>query len=94
MPPIEFGPTRPVGAVEAWTPRSTGGTSSARSAKAEKSSAAVVRTDALDPGETPPIDGERVEMIRHAIETDTYPVLPFKIADAMIAAGLLLRTKK
>ena len=95
MPPIEFGPTRPVGAIEAWAPRTTGGTPSARStAKADKNSAAVVRSDALDPGETPPMDADRVSTIRHAIETDTYPVLPFKVADAMIAAGLLLRNKK
>jgi len=85
---------RPVGAVEARIPRSTGGAPSARSTKADKSSAEVVRSEALDPGETPPINAERVNIIRHAIETDTYPVLPLKIADAMIAAGLLLRTKK
>lgn len=94
MPPIELGPTRPIGAVEARIPRSTSGAPSARSAKADKGSAEVVRSDVLDPGETPPIDAERVNIIRHAIETDTYPVLPFKVADAMIAAGLLLRTKK
>lgn len=91
--PIELGPTRPAGAVEAWTPRTAGGTP-ARSAKAEKVSAEVVRSDALDAGETPPVDTERVSTIRRAIETGTYPVIPFKVADAMIAAGLLLRTKE
>ena len=30
--------------------------------------------------------------IRHAIETGKYPVIPAKIADAMIAAGMLLRS--
>jgi negative regulator of flagellin synthesis FlgM len=33
-------------------------------------------------------------MIRKAVETGTYPILPAKVADAMIAAGLLLRTAK
>jgi len=94
MPPIEVGSTRPVSAVEARPPRTTGGAAPARAAKADKSSATVVRSEALDPGEMPPVDAERVSMIRRAIETDTYPMLPFKVADAMIAAGLLLRTKK
>ncbi|MBC2670451.1 flagellar biosynthesis anti-sigma factor FlgM [Novosphingobium piscinae] len=48
-------------------------------------------SQALDPGQAP-VDVERVKVIRHAIETGTYPVIPAKIADAMIAAGLLLRT--
>ena len=46
---------------------------------------------ALDPGQAP-VDMDRVKVIRHAIETGTYPIIPAKIADAMIAAGLLLRT--
>lgn len=93
MPPIEFGPTRPVGAVDAWSVRSSGG-SPARPAKADKTTPAVVRSDALDPGETPPVDAERVAVIKRAIETNTYPLLPTKVADEIIAAGLLLRTKK
>ena len=44
-------------------------------------------------GASPPVDAERVAEIRRAIEQDRYPVIPFRVADAMIAAGLLLRTK-
>jgi negative regulator of flagellin synthesis FlgM len=33
-------------------------------------------------------------VIRKAIEQGTYPVLPAKIADAVIAAGILLRSAK
>jgi negative regulator of flagellin synthesis FlgM len=33
-----------------------------------------------------------VSIIRKAVETGNYPVVPAKIADAVIAAGLLLRT--
>lgn len=36
--------------------------------------------------EAAPIDAERVETIRQAIENGTYRLMPDKIADAMIAA--------
>ncbi|MBC2665626.1 flagellar biosynthesis anti-sigma factor FlgM [Novosphingobium flavum] len=49
-------------------------------------------SEALDPGQAP-VDAERVAVIRHAIESGTYPVIPTKIADAMIAAGMLLRAQ-
>jgi negative regulator of flagellin synthesis FlgM len=44
-------------------------------------------------GDLAPVDAERVAEIRRAIEQGRYPVIPMRIADAMIAAGLLLRTK-
>jgi negative regulator of flagellin synthesis FlgM len=44
-------------------------------------------------GTSAPLDADRVAEIRKAIEDDRYPVLPTRIADAMIAAGLLLRVK-
>ncbi len=44
-------------------------------------------------GASPPVDGDRVAQIRKAIEEDRYPVIPMRVADAMIAAGLLLRIK-
>jgi negative regulator of flagellin synthesis FlgM len=44
-------------------------------------------------GASAPVDAERVAEIRKAIEDDRYPVIPTRIADAMIAAGLLLRIK-
>ncbi len=43
---------------------------------------------------TAPVDVERVEMIKKAIESDNYPLVPAKISDAIIAAGMLLRAKK
>lgn len=100
MPPIELGPALPVGAVNTTALRAaTGG-----SARTEKTAApapgpssgpssGVVTSDALDPG-SPPIDTDRINMIRKAVETGTYPVVPAKVADAMIAAGMLLRTSK
>jgi negative regulator of flagellin synthesis FlgM len=44
-------------------------------------------------GAAAPVDAERVATIRKAIEDGCYPIIPMQVADAMIAAGLLLRTK-
>lgn len=38
----------------------------------------------------PPVDAERVAEIRRALKSGDYPVTPAKIADAMIAAKLML----
>lgn len=38
----------------------------------------------------PPIDSARVSQIREAIESGTYPVVPARIADAMIAARMFV----
>ena len=54
---------------------------------------AVVSSVALNPGSAP-VDTDRVTQIRKAIETGTYPLIPTKISDAMIAAGLTLRIRK
>lgn len=51
----------------------------------------VARSVSLQPGE-PPVDAERIETIRKAIEQGSYPLVPAKIADAMIAAGIMLRS--
>jgi negative regulator of flagellin synthesis FlgM len=89
MPPIELGPTRPVGAVDVRIARQAGGHRE-ESKRAEQAPSVVELSDALDPGEAP-VDLDRVDVIRRAIEAGQYPVFPAKIADAMIAAGLLLR---
>jgi negative regulator of flagellin synthesis FlgM len=44
-------------------------------------------------GVEPTVDTDRVTMIRRALEDGHYPVVPARIADAMIAASYLLRTK-
>lgn len=41
-----------------------------------------------------PIDRSRVDSIRKALEQGTYPLNPARIADAMIAAPLLLSSGK
>lgn len=92
MPPIELGPVGPTTprspAVKAAPPVAN---DTARAHAAPQS--AVVRSAALDPG-VQPVDNARVAEIRHAIERGSYPVIPMRISDAMIAAGLLLRSGK
>lgn len=44
-------------------------------------------------GDAPPVDVDRVNEIRRAIEQGRYPIVPAQIADAMIAAGFLLKVK-
>ena len=102
MPPIEFGqglsgPARPVGAVrpEPAIPAAVPATPVAGPAPASTPAAApaaVQTSAALDPGK-PPVDENRVSEIRNAIQRGTYPLLPTRVADAMIAAGLMLSTK-
>jgi negative regulator of flagellin synthesis FlgM len=61
-------------------------------ASAAASAAPQVETsDAVKAGAAP-VDADRVRTIREAIETGKYPMIPAKIADAMIAAGMLLRS--
>lgn len=47
-----------------------------------------VATGFAKAGPTPMFDAERVAQIRKAIEQDRYPLVPAKIADAIIAAKL------
>ena len=96
MPPIEIGPARPVGAVRTnaakpSTPVASAAAPVASSAPASAQAASVQTSPALDPGK-PPVDENRVSVIRNAIQKGTYPLLPTKVADAMIAAGLMLST--
>jgi negative regulator of flagellin synthesis FlgM len=97
MPPIEIGPRGPqapraLGAVDyRKVPERPVGNE--RAAQVANAHSAVVRSRTIEPGE-PPVDGERVAEIAKAIAQDRYPMLPMKVADAMIAAGLLLRSGK
>ena len=106
MPPIETGPARAITAISARLARAAGGeflpgangvaaskTMSPGKQPVATAGAAVETTEALDAG-VPPVDAERVEMIRKAIEEGTYPLVPTKIADAIIAAGVILRSGK
>ena len=89
MPPIEVGHTRPIGAVDVRIARQAGGLRD-QAARADEPTSAVALSDAVNPGEAP-VDSDRVQVVRKAVESGNYPLVPAKIADAIIAAGLLLR---
>lgn len=99
MPPIEFGPAGPrplraVGPVDTSKVHK-GPVGSERAAAVANPHSAVVRSRAVEVDtQTPPVDGARVAEIAAAIKQNRYPVLPMRVADAMIAAGLLLRSGK
>lgn len=89
MRPIEIQPARLTRATE-----KVASAAPARAASAVASGEdeiEVARSMSLQPGE-PPVDSERIEQIRKAIEQGNYPLAPAKIADAMIAAGVMLRS--
>ena len=88
MPPIELGPARPIGAVDVRIARQGAGPRG-EAQRGDESTSAVALSDALNPGEAP-VDGDRVEVVRKAVESGQYPLVPTKIADALIAAGMLL----
>lgn len=98
MPPIDTRLTNPIGSVQAASlnlrlAHTASGTSD-KSTKAETATADVVALgDTLDAGDVP-VNADRVRDIRKALESGTYPILPTSVADAIIAAGLILRTPK
>ena len=47
-----------------------------------------VRETAKAMAARPPVDAERVQMIKRALQEGRYPIVPAKIADRMIAAQL------
>ena len=69
------------------------GTEAVRPVRADTAEANAPALSLATAGPSAPVDAERVAQIRKAIEEDRYPVVPTRIADAMIAAGLLLRIK-
>ncbi len=88
------GSAHAISAMDTRTARLVTGERDKASASRSPASTSPVQTSAaLDPGLVP-VDTDRVSMIRKAVETGNYPVVPAKIADAVIAAGLLLRTSQ
>ncbi|OYX61527.1 MAG: flagellar biosynthesis anti-sigma factor FlgM [Novosphingobium sp. 32-60-15] len=102
MSSIEIGAPRPVGPVQVKTATNAKAAPAAAATVAVEPqtpsvvdagpAANVQRSSALDAGSAAPVDVERVKDIRQAIEKGNYPLVPARIADAMIAAGMLLRT--
>jgi len=105
MPPIEVGSTRAIGPVTAGATAATGAKPGIRNgagvpapAPAPKPASAVqtgpVQTSAALHAGAAPVDTDRVAVIRKAVESGTYPIIPTRIADAMIAAGVMLQSGK
>ena len=95
-PQLEVNAVRPLSTTESRAvsatdtpPANVSGAPSVASAQG----AAVVASSALSAGQIP-VDSDRVSAIKRAIQTGNYPIVPTKIGDAMIAAGLLLRGTK
>ena len=45
---------------------------------------------AVSAGTSPPVDRDRISEIRTAVREGNYPLIPAKVADAMIAANFIL----
>jgi negative regulator of flagellin synthesis FlgM len=95
MPSVELsklsavGAPRPVAAgeraqIEARTP------SAAPVSSGAAASGVSLEVSAPVDAAVPPVDAERVQQIKNALRDGTYPLVPTKIADAMIAAQVSL----
>ena len=89
MPSFDIGPTRAVGAISNRPAREAHDHATPQAAAPN----APVASSPVSAGQ-PPVDVERVAQIRKAVEDGSYPIVPAKVADAIIAAGLLLRVAK
>ena len=89
MSPIDIRKTAPVAPVRALPDRSAASPRSDTGAAAPEPGVRVDLTGA-DDWQTAPVDQDRVAQIRDALRDGTYPIVPAKIADALIAAKLAL----
>jgi negative regulator of flagellin synthesis FlgM len=99
MSSFEIGASRPVGAVQLSTvqpatpnvPATDTPTAPIATPAAQVSAATQVQTSLTVSAGTIPVDQTRVDQIRKAVQSGTYPLVPAKIGDAMVAAGIMLR---
>ena len=90
--PVRIGIARSVGAVDPKAIRAAAD-DTGRSTGIARHVGPVSPNKPLDVGPMP-VNAERVGEIRRAVESGRYPMVPAQVADAMIAAGFLLRTGK
>lgn len=90
--PSRVGIARAIGAVDPKAIRTAAG-GTGQSNGIARHVGPVSHNEPLDVGPMP-VNAERVGEIRRAIESGRYPLVPARVADAMIAAGLLLRRAK
>jgi negative regulator of flagellin synthesis FlgM len=94
MSSFEIGASRPVDAVQSNSvlPASTGPIQAqATSTTAATGGTTEVQTAVSTSAGSAPVDQDRVNQIRQAVQDGQYPLIPTKVGDAMIAAGVMLR---
>lgn len=89
MKPIENSRIAGIAALSRITGGKQGGAKQA-SATQQAEAGMVKRSGASLAGSSPPVDAERVEIIREAVREGRYPLVPAQVADAIIAAGMFL----
>lgn len=95
MKPIDIsGPAGTSPRAVATTATPVRGTEASRAVRSRTADASAPEALSVrSAGDSSPVDAGRVAEIRKAIEEGRYPLIPTRVADAMIAAGYLLRTK-
>ena len=94
MSSFEIGASRPVGAasINPVLPATTVPAAADSSQTPVPAGGTTEVQTSLPTGAGPvPVDQDRIAQIRKAVENGTYPVIPTRISDAMIAAGMMLR---
>lgn len=91
MSPIDIRKTAPVAPVRTGPDQASPPPHSGAGPAAPARGAGVV-VDVVGGAEavSPPVDHDRVAQIRDALREGTYPIVPAKITDALIAARLVL----
>ena len=90
--PSSVGNARAIGAIDPKAVRAAAG-DTGQSNGIARHVGPIRHNQPLDVGSMP-VGAERVGEIRRAIESGRYPLVPARVADAMIAAGLLLGSGK
>jgi negative regulator of flagellin synthesis FlgM len=93
MPSVELSKLASVGATRAATASDRAQVEArgpAAAAPAATPGISLEVSDAAPAAAAPPVDAERVAAIRKALAEGSYPLVPTKIADAMIAAQVSL----
>lgn len=94
MPPIEIDGARSPSPVRPAEVRATQRTAApaVEQAPAAKAGQAGTKVETVGAqAAAPRAEVDRVAEIRKAVESGNYPLIPKRVADAMIAAGLFLR---
>ncbi len=94
MSSFEIGASRPVGAIQpnSTLPANQGPAATDAALPATPAGdTAQVETSLTTSAGPIPVDQSRVAQIRDAVQNGTYPVIPTRIGDAMIAAGVMLQ---